>query len=310
MREAKAEARAECRRRGRGWECGGVVEKKETMGIPKDIVREYQALNEWAIVTAYRGSIAHGMYVPNKDPNSIDDKDVMAVCVPPLEYYYGLKQFGSRGTQEIKRNEWDIVVYESRKFISLLAQGNPNVLMLLWLSPQFYMLKTKAFDLLIEGRSAFVGRHVYKAFTGYAYGQLHRMTHHAFEGYMGVKRRALVDKYGYDCKNAAHLIRLLRMGVEFLKDGELNVERQDSQQLLEIKRGEWTLEQVKAEADRGFKMSEDAYVASTLPAQPDFDRINPLAVEVVEMAYKERAHSPRRRTSAKGEAEAGSDNHT
>ena len=29
------------------------------------------------IVLGYRGSISHGMYVPQTDPNSIDDKDVM-----------------------------------------------------------------------------------------------------------------------------------------------------------------------------------------------------------------------------------------
>jgi len=63
---------------------------------------------------------------------------------------------------------------------------------------------------------------------------------------MGTKRKMLVEKYGYDCKNAAHLIRLLRMGVEFLKDGRLYVMREDAKQLIEIKRGEWTLEQVKA----------------------------------------------------------------
>lgn len=37
-----------------------------------------------------------------------------------------------------------------------------------------------------------------------------------FSGYMGEKRKAMVRKYQYDVKNAAHLIRLLRMGAEFL----------------------------------------------------------------------------------------------
>jgi len=35
-------------------------------------------------------------------------------------------------------------------------------------------------------------------------------------GYLGDKRKQLVLKHGYDAKNAAHLIRLLRMGIEFL----------------------------------------------------------------------------------------------
>lgn len=228
------------------------------------------------------------MYVPSTDPNSIDDKDVMAVSVPPLEYYFGLQEFGSRGTQEIKRHEWDIVVYEARKFIKLLAQGNPNVLMMLWLNDNLYIKITDAGRLLIDNRRAFVGRHAYKAFIGYARNQLHRMTHLAFEGYMGTKRKTLVEKFGFDCKNAAHLIRLLRMGIEFLKDGQLYVQREDAKQLLEIKRGEWTLEQVRAEAEHGFQIAEQAYLASTLPVGPDVDLINKLAVEVVSMAFKSR----------------------
>lgn len=257
------------------------------MGIPKDIMRENKSLGEWSILLAYRGSIAHGMYVPSSDPNSIDDKDIMGICVPPKEYYYGLKQFGSKGTQEIFRDEWDIVVYEARKFMGLLEQGNPNVLMMLWLRANYYLKKSKAGQLIIDNRNIFVGRHVYRAFTGYAYGQLHRMTHHEFHGHMGAKRKALVEKFGYDCKNAAHLIRLLRMGMEFLKDGELYVHREDASQLLEIKKGEWTLEQVKNEADRGFALAEQAYINSTLPVGPDKEKVNQLAVKVIETAMNE-----------------------
>lgn len=254
------------------------------MAIPRGITSQYPELGEWSIIQAYRGSIAHGMYVPASDPNSIDDKDVMGVIVPPTEYYLGLKNYGNKGTREIKQDEWDIVVYEARKFISLLSQGNPNVLMLLWLLPKNYLILTPPGQMIIDNRKLFVGRHVYKAFTGYAYGQLHRMTHHAYEGHMGTKRKALVDKYGYDCKNAAHLIRLLRMGAEFLKDGELEVERRDANQLLEIKLGQWTLDQVQKEADWGFKMAEMAYHNSTLPAGPDLEKISELTVEVVRSA--------------------------
>jgi len=228
------------------------------------------------------------MYVPSTDPGSIDDKDVMGVCVPPLEYYYGLKQYGSRGTVEVKQEEWDIVVYEARKMISMMAKGNPNVLMCLWLEPEHVITTTPAWDLVVASRSLFVGKHVYWSFSGYAYGQLHRMTHYAFEGYMGAKRKALVEKVGYDCKNAAHLVRLLRMGCEFLAEGRLYVKREDAQQLLEIKRGEWTLDAVQREARRLFDRTDEAYDRSTLPAAVDMDKINALCVEVIRTALESR----------------------
>src|SRR5689334_24418729 len=70
-----------------------------------------------------------------------------------------------------------------------------------------------------------------------------------FSGYMGEKRKAMVRKYQYDVKNAAHLIRLLRMGIEFLETGRLQVFRtSDADELKMIKRGGWTLDQVKTQA--------------------------------------------------------------
>lgn len=256
------------------------------MGVPRDLIREEPGIGEWAILHAYRGSIAHGMYVPSSDPSSIDDKDTMAICVPPLDHYYGLAEYGSRGTREIKRGEWDIVIYEARKAMRMLAQGNPNVLSILWLPETMYIAHTDAGRLLVANRDAFVGRHVYGSFVGYATAQLRKMESGACNGYMGAKRRALVEAHGYDTKNAAHLIRLLRMGIEFLRDGELIVDRggYDATELLAIKRGEWTLDRVKDEAARLFRRAEEVYDRSTLPSKPDQQGVGELCVEVVRLA--------------------------
>lgn len=262
------------------------------MSIPRDLLRDNPGAGEWAFLHAYRGSIAHGMYEPSTDPNSIDDKDTMAFCVPPLDYYYGLSEFHSRGTQEIKRGEWDIVVYEARKAVRLLAGGNPNVLSILWLDDNMYIKRAPAGDLLVDHRHLFVGRHVFKPFVGYAKAQLYKMDHGAFNGYMGEKRKALVERHGYDTKNAAHLIRLLRMGIEFLRDGEMNVLRHDAAELLAIKHGEWSLEKVKAEAERLFVRAEGVYDRSTLPAAPDREKVNALCVEVVALVREGVAMSP------------------
>lgn len=265
------------------------------MGVPRDLVRDNKGLGEWCILSGYRGSIAHGMYIPSSDPLSIDDKDAMAVCVPSPDYYLGLKSYFSRGTREIKRNEWDIVIYEAKKYIRLLAKGNPNVLALLWLQENNYLKITEAGNLLLENRNLFVGRHVYHSFVGYATGQLHRMTRGSKKGYMGAKRKALVDKFGYDPKNAAHLVRLLNMGIEFLKDGVMYVHRKDARRLLEIKRGEWSLERIKAEADRLFALAEQAYVGSELPRAPDRKDVSMLCETVIRHAWAERDEGRRRR---------------
>ena len=250
------------------------------MALPKEFYAKFENPDQLHLI-AYRGSITHGMYRPNTEPNSIDDKDVMGVIIPPADHYFGLKEYGSRGTREFWVDEYDVVVYEFKKFVSLLAKGNPNILSILWLDPNHYIRTMDAAITLIENRDLFVGKHVFHSFSGYAYAQLYKMTHLACEGYMGAKRKRLVEKYGYDTKNAAHLIRLLRMGIEFLNDGEMQVMRPDAQQLLEIKAGEWSLEQVKAESDILFKRCADAYDRSKLPPKPDMDKINQLMVDIL-----------------------------
>lgn len=232
------------------------------------------------IFLGYRGSIAHGMYIPSNDPNSIDDKDIIGVYVADESHYLGtIKQ---KETKEKRYKEWDCVYYELIKFINLLEKGNPNVLSTLWLEDQYVIEKTLDWEYLKGHKYLFVSKNVYHSFIGYAHGQLHRMTHMKYEGYMGEKRKSLVEKFGYDCKNAAHLIRLLRMGIEFLTEGELYVERKnDATQLLEIKRGEWKLEQVKAEADKLFGLCELAYINSTLPAKPNYEEINKMCVRIL-----------------------------
>lgn len=290
------------------------------------------------ILLGYRGSIAHNMYIPQNDPSSIDDKDVMGVYVGPVEHYLG---FGREEIKERFIGEWDAVSYEIRKFVGLLLKCNPNVLSMLWVPERHIIYMCDLGRYLRENRDLFVSRQAYHSFNGYAYSQFKRMTHlnreareqmDEFEkiltdagldpndiradqslrsqpagsagdaglttgdvitryetlrrqyysgGYMGAKRRELVRKAGYDSKNAAHLIRLLRMGIEFLVEGELHVERADAEQLLEIKRGEWPFERVKAESERLFKLAEEAYVRSSLPPKPDTEKAERLCMDII-----------------------------
>lgn len=236
------------------------------------------------ILLGYMGSISHGTYLPPKDKNGIDDKDVMGICVPPHEYYYGLQKFEQYvGFVE----EYDITIYEIKKMFNLLLKSNPNVLGLLWLPENLYIKTTEQGKEIIKNRDLFVSKQAYKSFIGYAYSQLHKMTHLTFQGYMGEKRKAIVNKYGYDTKNAAHLIRLLRTGMEFLTSGELNVYRHDKQQLIEIKSGEYTLKQIKEMSNDLMKKTEEAYIKSTLPAQPKREEAEKLLIKIIKSINKD-----------------------
>ena len=317
--------------------------KIELKGLSQDQVD--RLLPEGLISLCWRGSVAHGMYVPQSDPDSIDDKDVMGIYIAPLEHYLG---FGREDVYEKWEGEWDCVFYEVRKFIGLLLNCNPNVLSLLWLKPNGIIYENAFGAQLREHRDLFVTRKAYHSFSGYAHAQFKKMISFNQEaqelmqqleeqligfgidpescdagdslrtldgrpfvgatpammevvkryrgerrryysgGYMGKKRRELVRRVGYDAKNAAHLIRLLRMGIEFLTEGTIYVERADAPELLDIKRGAWPLEKVKSEAERLFQLSQEAYVRSTLPPEPDRARAERLCVEMISEFHKQR----------------------
>jgi predicted nucleotidyltransferase len=222
---------------------------------------------------AYRGSVAHGMYVPDTDPNSIDDVDLMGVYVESPEFYL---VGGGKDVVEAWVGKYDTVSYEIRKFFNLLLGSNPNVLSMLWLSEDKYLDLTTVGKEIVKNRALFSSKKAYQSFSGYAYGQIKRMANAGTEryatGYLGAKRKGLVEKFGYDCKNAAHALRLLRMGGEFLRTGEFFVDRKavgDADELLAVKRGEWTLERVKETADKLFSDLESAVKDSKLPDGPD-----------------------------------------
>lgn len=82
-------------------------------------------------------------------------------------------------------------------------------------------------------------------------------------------------------KNASHLIRLLKMGIEFLTTGELQVHREDNSYLVDIKQGKYTLEQIKTEADRLFKVAEQAFINSKLPSKIDREKVEELLVKIL-----------------------------
>jgi len=58
------------------------------------------------------------------------------------------------------------------------------------------------------------------------------------------KRGELEEEHGYDTKHAMHLVRLMRMGVEALRDGYIIVKRPDAEELLAIRNGTWSYEEL------------------------------------------------------------------
>lgn len=292
--------------------------------VPKDL-----------IFLGYRGSQSHGTWLP-KASGAIDDIDLMGVYVAPREHYIG---FGRNEVVESFIDDYDIVSYELRKFVSLLLKNNPNVLSMLWLEPKSILEGNTNYywQELVSHRQLFVSKLAYHSFSGYAYGQLKKMTafnekeqervkkmeevarvngitfseegvpklppgasreqiecvrqiedvrKKYFSGYMGEKRKQNVIKFGYDTKNAAHLIRLLRMCTEFLQTGEFLVDRPDANFLKAVKQGQLSLVEVQEEANKLFQLAEKLKDASKFPDTPDKEKIEALLIRLLDQYFQ------------------------
>jgi predicted nucleotidyltransferase len=237
------------------------------------------------LAACYMGSVSHGTSEPNA--TGIDDVDIMGVVIPPLPYLLGWQRFEQWDPPPDPASvlgELDCTFYDLRKLVRLWLKSNPNVLGLLWLRPEHYLVRTSAFDVFIANREAFSSRIGIGALRGYALGQMRDIDKGVYQGYMGAKRKALVEQFGYDCKHAAHTIRILRMGIEYCQTGQYNVWRgdRDADELRAIKRGDWSRDRVLSEADRLLVELDQAERASPLPTQPDSERVTSLIMDVLE----------------------------
>jgi uncharacterized protein len=96
------------------------------------------------------------------------------------------------------------------------------------------------------------------------------------------RRAELEAKYGYDTKHAMHLVRLLRMCKEILETGRVVVKRPDREELLAIKAGAWSYDELVHWAAEQDKEMEARSRASNLPATPDTEALDALCVRLVE----------------------------
>jgi hypothetical protein len=100
------------------------------------------------------------------------------------------------------------------------------------------------------------------------------------------KRSVLEEQFGYDTKHAMHLVRLLRMGYEAVTEGVLRVRRPDAEELLTVRNGAWTYEQVVAYAEEMDAKVRAAVETSPLPKAPNTKLAAQLVMDVQDMVWR------------------------
>ena len=100
------------------------------------------------------------------------------------------------------------------------------------------------------------------------------------------ERAALEEAYGFDGKFAMHAIRLLKQGLECLRDGVVNVKRvKDREELLGIRNGKMSYEDLIKYADDLMKQLDEAYGKSPLPREVDMNKIEDLLIDIQSEFY-------------------------
>lgn len=301
-------------------------------------------LKSRTIFLTKHGSHAYGTNLPTSD------LDLKGIAIPPRPYFYG---FASKFEQaDGGFPDHDCAIYDIRKFFSLAADCNPNIIELLFTDPSDWLISSYYHELIYNIRESFLSKKARHTFAGYAHAQLKRIrTHQRWlrnppagkptreeyglpltnvadkeqeraaefleaQGY-GLEtnfqylvaqekkyRQALKDwdsyerwrrernparheleaKFGYDTKHAMHLVRLLRMCEEILATGKVNVRRPDAEELLAIRAGAWSFEELLDWAEKQDAKMEALYETSTLPHTPDRAFLEERCNEIVYLA--------------------------
>lgn len=212
------------------WQMQIVRNSTQWSGHAGQIARKHE------ILRGEVGSGAHGTGLAgheDRDEMGVFIEPQLQVCgLSPLDHYIWRTQpEGERSG----RGDIDLSMYSARKFCRLAAQGNPSVVMLLWLPS--YEVCTPLGRELIDMRGAFLSRESGERYLGYLVSQKRALLG---EKSARTHRPELVERFGFDTKFAMHSLRLGLQGIEYIGDGHLSepVREPDRTLLLQVRNGE------------------------------------------------------------------------
>ncbi len=224
------------------------------------------------------GSRAHGT------ARAGSDVDVRGVCIAPLEvrlslftsfeqYEGALPEAFTELAPKVSAPKVECAIFDVAKMLRLCANANPNALEILFTDERDWLLATEAWRRVHDARQQFLTQRVEQTFVGYAMAQLQRIH--------GKRARGIEREHGYDTKQAAHLVRLLRMGLEIVRDGQVQVRRPDAAELIAIRDGALPFDGLLAHADALRADIARAVASSRLPLDVDRTAVDRLAFELV-----------------------------
>jgi hypothetical protein len=221
------------------------------------------------------GSTLHGTSVAD----GLEDLDLMAIVVEDQKTFAGFhacdtwtartKPMGVRS----EAGDVDWVAYGLRKYLNLALKGNPTILLALFAGPEHTREITGAGRDLRALAPQIISKQCYMPFRGYMRQQHERLL--GLRGQRNVTRPELVEKYGYDTKYAAHVVRLGLQGCELLTTGRLSLPMRDDERALcvKVRTGGFSLAAVSEQIIAAERALDEAFAASTIADRPDTEAV-------------------------------------
>lgn len=236
---------------------------------------DFKTLGPWSerqVFMCKAGSSAYGTSTPESDI------DFRGVFLAEHKHLLGL----SKVEAYTEEQPIDLQCYEFRHFISLCLKGSPLQLEMLFYPKEAITHDSHpAWQKLLAIRETFLGKHLKSTLGGFAQGDIKRIAGGSLAK-CGAKGKVLVEKYGYNTKHASNAFRLLKMAEILFTTGKLVVRHDEAvrNEILAIKKGKYQKEEflkwIEEEDKRIFLLAEGC----TLPARPNFDLAEQVAIEV------------------------------
>ena len=232
------------------------------------------------------GSALHGARIEGKA-----DLDICGVFIEPKLKIFGLDPFEHFVTSTAEQHErntvddTDITLYSLRRWAFLATKGNPTALSYLFSDNWAPNSWVWGYGVLGKMTDAMIAKSAIKHYIGFVDGQMARLLGTKGQGKHG-QRPELTESHGYDTKAAMHAVRLLGEGLDLMQLGRVRFPRPNTEELISIRKGEWSLDKVCSRVSELISILEGATEKSSLRAKPDRAIVNECLVDAYETFYE------------------------
>jgi uncharacterized protein len=237
------------------------------------------------------GSELHGAKVEGTDDHDIYgvyiEAPARALGIDAMDHSHQHFVWSTAGTD--RRNtadDVDITLFSLQKWAYLACKGNVTKLHFLFAQPD-PELTLPVWERILARRPMFLAKSHLHSFLHFAEDQFARLTGEKGRGKKG-QRPELELKFGYDTKAAMHTLRILHEAEELLLHGTLTLPGPYKDDLIRIRKGEWTLEQVEKQVNDMKRRCTEAQGRSPLREAIDRAAVSALVADCYRTHWQQR----------------------